>query len=323
MELFNEVKNPYYTCVQYILNDMNEGKVFGRKEIQEYLDYYTFDPETDDKRLVDYKIQDKLPFIIKDGRAYPYMKKRVPIRLTTVEIDYLKNMLMDTRGSFLLSKDNLRKLDDKVFNKSMNQLNEFYVERNVDENGDDITSEELIQNIRTIIKAIKENKNIIYTNNAANGKKYDNVICTPYKIMYSNKAKVFQLIAIPNNEKRIILMNISRLSNVKITSDGRAYSDDIVEALLKEKKNLHEPIILEVEDKNNSIERCFSMFSCYHREAYIDQNTKKHIMKIFYYTFEEQEIVKDILSLGDAVIVKAPDNVREKVIERIKKAYFA
>lgn len=323
MELFNEVKNPYYTCVQYILNDMNEGKVFGRKEIQEYLDNYTFDPETDDKRLVDYKIQDKLPFIIKDGQAHSYINKRVPIRLTTVEIDYLKNMLMDTRGRFLLSKDNLRKLDDKLFNKSMDELHEFYLERNVDANGDDITSEELIQNIRTIIKAIKENKNIIYTNNAANGKKYDDVICTPYKIMYSNKAKVFQLIAIPNNEKRIILMNISRLSNVNITSDGVVYSDDIAEELLKEKKNLHEPIILEIEDKNNSIERCFSMFSCYHREAYIDQNTKKHIMKIFYYTFEEQEIVKDILSLGDAVIVKSPDNVREKVIEKIKKAYFA
>lgn len=323
MELFNEVKNPYYTCVQYILNDMSEGKVFGRKEIQEYLDNYAFDPETDEKRLVDYKIQDKLPFRIKDGLAYSYINERVPIRLTTVEIDYLKNMLRDARGRFLLSKDNLRKLDDKLFNKSIDELHEFYLERNVDGNGDDIISEELIQNIKTIIKAIKENKNIIYTNNAANGKKYDNVICTPYKIMYSNKSKVFQLIAIPNNEKRIILMNISRLSNVKITPAGVVYSDYIAEELLEEKKNLHEPIILEIEDKNNSIERCFSMFSCYHREAYIDQNTQKHIMKIFYYTFEEQEIVKDILSLGDAVIVKSPDNVREKVIEKIKKAYFA
>lgn len=323
MELFNEVKNPYYTCIQYILNDMKDGKVFGSREIQEYLDNYTFDPETDEKRLVDYKMMDKLPFYIKDRIVYSYLNKRVPIRLTTVEIDYLKNMLSDTRGRFLLSKDNLRKLDYKLFNKSIDELHEFYLERNVDGNGDDITSEELIQNIRTIIKAIKENKNIIYTNNAANGKRYDNQICTPYKIMYSNKAKVFQLIAIPNKEKRIILMNISRLSNIDITLDGVRYSDNLAEELLKEKKNLNEPIILEIEDKNNSIERCFSMFSCYHREAYIDQNTKKHIMKIFYYTFEEQEIVKDILSLGDAVIVKSPDNIREKVIEKIKKAYFA
>jgi predicted DNA-binding transcriptional regulator YafY len=40
-------------------------------------------------------------------------------------------------------------------------------------------------------------------------------------------------------------------------------------------------------------------------------------VKIYYYTFDEDEVIRKILSLGPYVVVKSPESVRNKIIDII------
>lgn len=46
----------------------------------------------------------------------------------------------------------------------------------------------------------------------------------------------------------------------------------------------------------------------------------KYKIDIYFYTFEEDEVIRKIMSLGPYVKVKSPDRVRDIVIHKIKRA---
>ena len=62
-------------------------------------------------------------------------------------------------------------------------------------------------------------------------------------------------------------------------------------------------------------------FSSFERSSRaISEN--KYEIDIYYYTFEEADVIRKIMSLGPYVKVKSPDRVREIIIDKIKSGIF-
>ncbi len=62
-------------------------------------------------------------------------------------------------------------------------------------------------------------------------------------------------------------------------------------------------------------------FSSFERNSRTISKNKYEI-DIYYYTFEEDEVIRKIMSLGPYVKVKAPNRVREIIIDKIKRAFM-
>lgn len=60
-------------------------------------------------------------------------------------------------------------------------------------------------------------------------------------------------------------------------------------------------------------------FSSFERTSKIIKDNVYEIT-LYYYTFQEEEIIRKILSLGSYITVLEPSKIREKIIERVKKA---
>ena len=99
------------------------------------------------------------------------------------------------------------------------------------------------------------------------------------------------------------MANIQNLNDVRVGDVCKDMHKHFAK-LIEEKKKWDDPLILEVNNIYGSVESCFSLFNFYHREVYYDESIKRHILKIYYYDFDESELVRDILSLGDGVIAR-------------------
>ena len=79
-------------------------------------------------------------------------------------------------------------------------------------------------------------------------------------------------------------------------------------------------VILDVEPKDHVIERCFRIFSYYDRKASYEVETNTYKLDISYLSFDEGEVIRDILSFGGSVVVLEPRKIQREVFRRIKMA---
>lgn len=123
-------------------------------------------------------------------------------------------------------------------------------------------------------------------------------------------------------ENRFIMVNLYILKEVKIVYNFnlKVKREDVFKKL-KEKKYLEVLIIIEFEDIRGVMERCFMSFFFFERNFRIILKNKYEI-DIYYYIFEEDEVVRKIMFLGLYVKVKLFGRVREIVIDKIKKVFM-
>jgi predicted DNA-binding transcriptional regulator YafY len=85
-------------------------------------------------------------------------------------------------------------------------------------------------------------------------------------------------------------------------------------------KNNTKKIILDVDPIDHVIERCFRIFSFYDRKAVFNKDANTYKLEISYLKFDENEVIRDILSLGSNVMVMEPKRIQKEVLKRIKAA---
>lgn len=333
MELFNEVKNCYYTCMQNIVNQIIiDGVEFNSKRIMKCFSENAFNiEECKSSKIGDnflselFKESDSIKSVALlkefDGCFEPAINEPVPVMLTKIEMRYLKTLLHDSGFCNLLEKKLCKKLNDNLSKVESFKWQKNCVLQGVKNYADNLSDYEMAEKIKIIIKAIVEEKSLFYTNRAKDGTEYVNKTGIPYRILYSPRTGIFQLIIVSDKKDRPILLNIQNMTCLKVGVICKGIHKLVAE-LIEQKKKQDEPLVLEVKDIFGSVERCFSLFSYYHKEAYYDETARKHILKIHYYDFDKSELIRDILSLGDAVLVRSPEGIRKQVIDRIKKAYF-
>ncbi|GLC31791.1 hypothetical protein bsdE14_32010 [Clostridium omnivorum] len=325
MELFNETKNRYFGVVQNIINRMNK-EVFTEKDIKDILQQQSYnepDFEFEASLLNKSRDGDSNLFLIKkeEGIYTPHINSTVSIRPSAVEKKWLKALTEEEILELFLKESTIEKLKKKLENID-NPINMDFIEyRNADKTAAKIEQEQklYIECFKNAYRALKEHRFISYTYCGNNDRLYENLKGYPFRIEYSSKNNRFRLSIMPEDMSRPIKMNMDGLKVVEILEEANSqYRNAAMEKILKKKAD--NPIVLEIENKHNAIERCFSLFSYYDKEAYYDSEKDKHYMKLSYYEFDERELVKDILSLGSSALVISPENIRTEIINRVREA---
>lgn len=248
------------------------------------------------------------------------IQESIPVMPTMIELKALKSLLSLNDFEAWAGTELFKKMEYQLADVESYNWKAFYSVQGIQSDEDTLSDNGILSKINIIMKAIQESKTIQYSYTTNRNKHFDNQIAIPYKILYSLRTRRFQLILVTSDMQRPILQNIRNLSQVML-GEKSEISREKIHALIDAKKHYDDPLVLEVEEKYGAVERCFTLFSYYHKEAFYDAKTQKHTIKIYYYDFDESELIRDILSLGDAVVVRGSDSIRTKVLNRIKAAY--
>lgn len=316
MKLFHEAESKYYEMLTYLVN---ARKTFTSQELNEWVLEYC-------EGEIDYEVWDVL-FSKKNGEevlfkyennAYQTMiEGEVPIRSTLVEKQATKNLIDNKYAECFLREETIHKIKDKlkkvdiVWDESAVNVKR----RNLSDNAYD--KRELYTVIKTVMNAIYAEKAIVYSNTLQDGTVFRNVSVFPVKIEYSLQNDMFRVSAYEPEEERFIRMDLSTIEDVSIsdkTMSGIAQKyNDFIQGNMK-------TVVLDVEPVSYIVERCFRLFSYYDRKARFNVDDNKYQLEIKYLKFDEGEIIRNILSFGENVVVTSPEDIRRLVYERIKKA---
>lgn len=330
MELFHEYKNKYFHLVFRILNLAKDGlykdeiiKIIEKEEYDEKVigkDFKTFEGML----LNEYEKQDNFNFLEdRAGRFYNILNNEgnipLKVRFSKLEKTWINGMIKDTIVQALLGKEIIEKLESSLrdVKDGNNDIIEF---TNKAKNDFQYDLVKLNEDFHTILEGIINEKIIIYTNVDKNGNEYNNQLALPIRIEYSLKDDKFRASLYSLEEERSIMVNLHTLKDIKIVENmtSKIKREDVLKKL-KEKKYCETPIIIELEDIRGAMERCFMSFSSFERSSRaISEN--KYEIDIYYYTFEEAEVIRKIMSLGPYVKVKSPDRIRKIIIDKIKRA---
>ena len=128
----------------------------------------------------------------------------------------------------------------------------------------------------------------------------------------------FRICGYYEDEDRFIKMNLDSMHNIEMTEKTADF--DLLEAYSSFIRRETKTVALDVEPIEHVIDRCFRVFSCYDRKARYNKAEKKYRLEISYFRPDENEIIKNILSLGSYVVVMEPRAIQKKVYKRIQAA---
>jgi hypothetical protein len=331
MELFNEVKNRYFHIVLAVLNQCEEGlskediiKIVDKEAFQEKLigkDFQTFEGLL----LNEYEDKENYNLLkFKHGLFYPNSrvdnKPPIPVRLTNIEKAWLKNLLQEPNLSLFLSDSTIDKLREALREFQAPSTREIIEATNKSMLPELSDIKQYEANFRTLLKAILEEKPIKYCNVDRFGTEYCGKSSLPLRLEYSLKDGRFRVSMYSLDDKRHIMAKVGTLKEIKIEDNKELEMDrEAAIKLLHEDRYSKEPIVLEVTDKKGAMERCFMSFSEIERGSRCICEDK-YELKLSYYSFEEEEVIRKILALGPYVKVISPQRIVEEVVNRIKKA---
>ena len=72
-------------------------------------------------------------------------------------------------------------------------------------------------------------------------------------------------------------------------------------------------------DSRNARERTYTLFSAFDKKAFIERDGSYHLT-IYFCTFEQEDVLRRILSLGPYARVLEPTSVRDEIVRRLRKA---
>lgn len=324
MEVFSEVKSTFYKAIEEIINTAYENKKISQREVQNILRKYNCNFPVLEKKVLDKnedenknlylleKIDHNFLSLNINGSIEPYV--------VDIEIMWLKFILSSRYVHLFLEDSTIEKI------KNLKTANKFLLDPNIllPKNFSKVMKRETIKDIssklRILIWAALEKRTINYTYITRSGNVFEET-GIPVKIQYSLKDDLIYAIIYSISSHRFakcLVQNLKRISpnNEKIdtTEILKEYENFLRESLSPE------PIVLEVANTRNALERAFCLFSPFKKSARFLREKNKHQLTLYYYTFEEAEILSRIFYLGKDVVVVSPERIRNEVIARVKKA---
>lgn len=260
-----------------------------------------------------------------DGKMQPIRTIHVPVRATIAEKAWLYYVLQNSKADLFLDSELKNTLLDALsadIDISDYPLQPDYIDtREFSEYNRLHIDSEMIFKFRLIVQAIKEHRQLTVTNNSFSGQSYPNQVVYPYKLEYSSQFDSFSLSCYPLDVKRPVKMNLGNISSVSIGDKIDDY-DGFIRCFEKQLTNtkVKYPIQIEILNQDEAYDRCTYLFSSYDTYCY-DKGNDRLIMNIYYYRFQKEEIIRNILFLGHYVKVNSPQNIVDEVISTIKTSY--
>lgn len=307
--LFHEIHSELFLALCRMVNAIYQGGQLSRQEMLRRLPPMDWQGQQRAEQLLD-----NIFAFGSDGMAKLFLSAPVPYRASQNELIWLKTMLQDEKASFLLSNTLREKLLKRL--QDVPKLNWASFWQVIQERGD--VAVDIQEKLATIWRALQEHKQLQYSNYDRQGRLHQGV-CLPCRLEYDAAGNRFHLIAWKGDEQRAFKMKLVNLQQVKcLKADIPADTEDAFQKFLKEKQR---SVTLRIARKNNAVERCFMLFAPYDKEAVYDEDNDSYTMKVYYYDFDRQEVLQQIISLGAAATVLEPQDIREKMVERLQKAW--
>lgn len=328
MNLFVKPKNKVYNYVADLINclwDKPEGYMT-REEIREFFKKRKIIDENIIKSLlkenIDANSNVDLLFRSDDDDYYMLQcDQNIEIKPYVMEKIWLKNVMKDPKIKLFLEEKAICKLEEYLLDIDDIMTEENLILKNIAAI-DSQEIEKLKHNVKIIRKAIKEKRGIKYSYITKYGQIFKERCSLPIKIEYSIKDDLFYLISYPLDQEkpRPIKSLLKSFYNIELIDKNIDYEKKY-EACIDDinNKKANKPITLEINGNNNALERAFHLFSCFDKKAKYIPDKDTYIMDIYYYQFEEKEILSRIFSLGKEVFVIGPKEVQNEILNRLKK----
>lgn len=260
-----------------------------------------------------------------NNKMQPLRQIPIPIRTTISEKAWLYYILQDSKADLFLSEELKNKLiealDEDLSNSSYSISNNYVDIRQLSPLNRLIPDEVYVQNFKIIVNAIRTRRYIRATNHSFNGTIYKSMKLIPYKLEYSSQFDSFSLSCYPIKKKRPVKMNLRNLTEIEIEEpipDYELFVNNFEEQLRDTQEKT--PIVIEIINKDDAYDRSAYLFSPYNTYCY-DLGNDKLQMSIYYYRFQKDEIIRNILFLGPYIKVVSPKNVADEIVKIMQNAY--
>ena len=302
MILFDETENKYYGLLAHMLQS---GDGYTHKGIRDMLGKY-LSGEADFEvieALFATSEGDELLFTDNDGKIEPVLEGDFPIRNSIIENQAARLLSRSPYVGHFLQKDTIEKLEKATDMVSEDWNPDVITLKNVFENGIRFEDRLFNHEIAVIAKAICEKSAIKYDNVRPGRVIKKAALAFPVRIEYS----------VVNDRFRInAMLNIDATDETTDIDLETEYAEFI-------KINTRR-VVLDVEAVDHIIERCFRVFSYYDRKARYDKEAHVYRLEISYLKADENEVIKNILSMGSHVVVTEPRAIQKEVYRRILAA---
>ena len=336
MVLFYENESKYYALLTHLIN---AHKSFNSRQLEELMETYCH--ETDDYKLVDMLFHsgvNKESYENKGERVNYFFKRKarwindkkidlytknealehIPVSFTTIELQAAQNMARNMNAKRFLKPETIDKLAE-TFGEIPTEWSEedIIVRRKYSIDGD--IEKESPNDVKLIADAIRNGKSIIYDYETTANRKRVKEEAYPIKIHYSNIDSLFRVevyTVAPAGKSRFSTLRLINLSNLQY--GNKRIPQDIQQEYLQKRKSEMKTVKLRVQPIRKTVERCFMMFSYYSRTATYDADKNEYILEIEYSEDDVNELIRNLLSLGPAVTVLEPVDLRNRVVDRIR-----
>ena len=174
--------------------------------------------------------------------------------------------------------------------------------------GDPFEDEEYIRQFRVVLEAIRRGTQIKFEMTTRKGNTMF-VRCRPLRLEYSEKDDKFRVITA--GWRAASTVNLARMKGCVHYTGEKMPAET-------ERAEKYDTLTLRVIDERNALERVMLHFAHFEKQAErIDKKT--YILKIRYAQDDEPEMVIRILSFGPLVEVIGSEDLRNLVIEKLKK----
>lgn len=320
MELFSEVYSKYYHIINEILIEAH-NKPITTQSIYSILQQQGFRDTTLNlaPKLINNDDKDSYNLLIKSNDNYQSILNLQPsLLLTNLEVRWMKSLLYDKRIALFFDEKELTMLREQLSYVNKLYNDESFQIIGQDNDGDPYEDIDYIINFKTVLNGVNNRKCLYITYLTSEGNKRQ-AVYAPYRLEYSAKDDKFRLNAVQVSRGKLRFyskINIARIIHVEIIEEA-IYPDNLSEFIYSHK--IKEPIEIIVNNYRNGFERCFIHLSNYERKAEYNEETNTCRIKIYYYDFDEAELVIKLLSYGPIVRVVGPESFKNKIVERINK----
>ena len=320
MELFSELYGKYYTLIQRILTTAHQDGVT-LNTIRTIVAEDGF-LESPTSLVPPLTAQNKDSYHLlykKEDRYYSALKNIPKPYFTHLEISWLKSLLNDPKMNLFFEDDELYFLKSTF--KEVEPLFDPYIFGSVQGTSNcDFTDEAYISKFKKICRAMRHQKLLCITYKNRD----DEIVCNTFalfKIEYQLNFDRFRLLALSiNNNKMKQLESIDLSCIMQLEESTPAPSYEEVTSCVKASK-AKEPIVFELSNERSGFDRVFMFFSNYERITEFNDDNNTCLVQLYYYPFDEAEIIRTLISFGPIIKVLSPSKIRSLIKKEIDKQY--
>lgn len=310
--LYSELKNGLFLDLCRLITSIEHGQAYHKSDVVKQLCHY---PESPDLQEYIQTILIPFYFSFPNGIAINNISGALPItHLSDTELAWLKEMLNDSRYTFLLPEKLKNKLKNYVkFVQNIFPSSHFSI---IQETGEDAQQEPLHTHLATFQQALVQQRKVILTEKTE-GERIIKTTLSPTHLAYDLVKNEYRFICWDESEKQLYRLCPEQIKELIMTDAPIATTTQDEEKQYYKKHQ--ESVTLRLKRKTNAIERCFSMFFPFDKKAVVsDEELSQYLLTVYYYDFDENDIINRILSLGSAVTVLEPEPMKQKIISCLK-----